>query len=423
MTVSRLSRALVFIVLAGCGGDLQMMAPPGDAAPTIDVPSSSHDTSPPTVDARLPADARPLDSRLPTDAASHGDGREPDAATPEDAPLADVPERPDAAPPDAAIVHIDAQIIHVDAPMIHIDAPVVHPDAVCLPDCNGKACGSNDGCNGICQTGTCGEGSFCVAGSCTCDASSCAGCCSNGACLLGMDHGACGQGGVACAVCSNDTTCTPNGCGQCGGSDEICCFGDDCSAPLSCGGGGMDGVCGCIPSCPQNGVCGASDGCGGNCAGTCNTPPQPSCVDSMTVIVWSQAPGECDFYEGLNSCDYPGFVEDPCEWGCVNGACSTTPPPCMGCIDGNGQCQTPLPPGIAPGAACPTCAGCIQNGVCQPGTTDNACGLGGGQCDNCPAFVTSCPGGGGGSCSAGFTCQLTFLAGPQQTVIDAECGP
>jgi len=36
----------------------------------------------------------------------------------------------------------------------------------CVPDCTGKVCGADNGCGGICQTGTCNIGYECIEGSC-----------------------------------------------------------------------------------------------------------------------------------------------------------------------------------------------------------------------------------------------------------------
>ena len=64
------------------------------------------------------------------------------------------------------------------------------------------------------MTGSCGSGTRCVSGSCTCDSTSCGGCCSAGQCVSGTSNSACGRGGAACSTCSASQICggTPGPC-------------------------------------------------------------------------------------------------------------------------------------------------------------------------------------------------------------------
>ena len=71
-----------------------------------------------------------------------------------------------------------------------------------------------------------------------------------------------------------DAGCVPVCSGKCGGSDG--CGGycpDNCVSPQTCGGGGVQFVCGeektfvCTPKCTNK--CGGSDGCGSLCPNTC----------------------------------------------------------------------------------------------------------------------------------------------------------
>jgi phosphate-induced protein 1 len=63
-------------------------------------------------------------------------------------------------------------------------------------------------------------------------------------------------------------SCTPNCTGKTCGSDGCGGSCGSCTAPQTCGGGGVAGQCGCTASCSGK-TCG-SNGCGGSC-GTCST--------------------------------------------------------------------------------------------------------------------------------------------------------
>jgi len=133
------------------------------------------------------------------------------------------------------------------------DVGVVVPMA-CSPNCAGEACGSSDGCGGICDTG------------CVC-VPSCAGL------ACGSPDGC---GGVCTYGCICIPSCSPLDCGTwdgCGGSCMFGCFcfpscgGDECGTPDGCGGT-CNGGCLCSPSCGAF-DCGTSDGCGGTCSEGC----------------------------------------------------------------------------------------------------------------------------------------------------------
>lgn len=102
----------------------------------------------------------------------------------------------------------------------------------CAPSCT--QCGGDDGCGGVCMTGSCaGPQDQCNSGTCVCQST--------------------------CLTCGGD-----DGCGN------ICTTG-------ACGGGAQyqcsNGSCVCVPKCTS---CGGSNGCGGKCAtGTC--PSGQSC--------------------------------------------------------------------------------------------------------------------------------------------------
>lgn len=94
----------------------------------------------------------------------------------------------------------------------------------CTPNCAGKACGADDGCGGICQTGSCPTCQSCVAGVClNADSDNrCATTCCDGECCPVSGH-VCGnlyQAGVGC--------CFPNGTPNVCTADNyvtVCCAG------------------------------------------------------------------------------------------------------------------------------------------------------------------------------------------------------
>ncbi len=197
----------------------------------------------------------------------------------------------------------------------------------CTPSCTGKPCGASDGCAGVCTQGQCTQGQRCVAGTCACDPSSCAGCCSGNMCMSGTDESACGRGGADCAVCPRDIACGTASCGTCGGNGQRCCDGDACSAPLSCGGGGQSGVCGCAPNCAGQ-ACGASDGCGGVCsAGSCPTGQHCAsdvCICDTTSCTGCCSAGQCAAGTTVTACGWGGRACIACTNGqtCGTGTCN-----------------------------------------------------------------------------------------------------
>ena len=71
---------------------------------------------------------------------------------------------------------------------------------VCAPSCSGKQCGADDGCRGICQTGSCPNTEACVAGSCV-----------SSLCIdkiKNQDETDVDCGGVICPKCAIGKTCS-----------------------------------------------------------------------------------------------------------------------------------------------------------------------------------------------------------------------
>lgn len=181
---------------------------------------------------------------------------------------------------------------------------------ICIPSgckpqgCAPNACGQNpDGCGGTMSCGGCPEPDVCSApteGVCRCegesDAELCARIFKNCGTVTAVDR--CGETrAVECGTCAEPQTCggggienlcgcRPKTCeelGACGQVFDGCSRTLDCwcSAPNSCGGGGVEGMCGCTPiGCAEQGVsCGeAYDGCGqmidcGPCPSGTSPPP------------------------------------------------------------------------------------------------------------------------------------------------------
>jgi hypothetical protein len=196
-------------------------------------------------------------------------------------------------------------------------------------------------------------------------------------------------------------TCGPAGDG-CGG--QLDC--GTCTAPLSCGGGGVAGQCGApdggscqAQSCPQQGLqCGQTgDGCGGvlNC-GVCTAPA--SCVGGQCVVpdAGGCAPVSC-MQQSL-SCGQAG---DGCG-GVLNCGACTAPATCV-----SGSCVAPdSGPGCVP-------ASCTQQRL-QCGQAGDGCG-GVIACGNCPAG-SACIGGtcvaSDGGCMPTSCAQQNLACGP-----------
>lgn len=286
---------------------------------------------------------------------------------------------------------------------------------VCVPDCEGKACGDYDGCGSRCG-GACDPGKFCsiALGVCTdqCDASSCPnGCCdASGLCQSGLDDASCGAHGQACAACpSGGPACVldfawPPAGGECQPCDSTTCPEGCCSAEGHCETAKADAECGhqgaacvdctvqgsvcvdyagscaeCNPDCDGK-ACGDSDGCGGACNGFCATG---TCVVNDSSFVNGCYP--CNPTTCTGCCDADG----KCVYGGTQHTCGTDGVSCFDC--GDQECTadwTVFPP-------VETCAACGSS--CMPPFPPGSdyC-----QSDGCGGV---CP---GSVCSGGGTCQI-----------------
>jgi len=240
-----------------------------------------------------------------------------------------------------------------------------------------------------------------------------------------------GKAGVAGAGCPGDgepgdTTCCADkechdlnseekNCGQCGTA---------CAPPLTC----ENGQCVCPTGQTQCGtVCvdltSDSANCG-SCQHPCNQPPPNACTSAADGVDHYAAQGTCSnsvchYDTTTEACIGPAVC---CDATCVDhtkdpttccGVVCNEPPPDSCSADGtaivhhdsNGTCSIGSCSYAPTNEACPTnehCAGgqcvgcgsgtcpdgcCDANGICQTGTSDAACGGGGGgACINCAHF-------------------------------------
>ena len=251
----------------------------------------------------------------------------------------------------------------------------------CLPNCDGKWCGDDNGCGDKCQR--CPENSTCnfisLTWQCVCPGPWCGGnCCSTGQ--------VCGPG-ETCQAC--EPQCTGKACGDdgCGGTCGSCsegqvCYQSSCCTPQSCTGkecgdagcGTSCGSCGvkevcdangqcqCVPQC-QNKECG-SDGCGGNC-GSCSAGQ--TCLTATGICCTPGCAGkQCGADDCGTSCG-----SCPLDKTCVNGKC-TCAPDCAGKNCGSDGC----------GGSCGTCPSGkeCKGGKCQ--SCSSSCSSTLGSCSN-----------------------------------------
>jgi hypothetical protein len=290
----------------------------------------------------------------------------------------------------------------------------------------GIACGpAGDGCGNQLNCGTCVSPQTCggggVFGHCGypdgggCQAQTCA--------SQGISCGPAGDGcgnQINCGSCVSPQTCGGGGVsGQCGYPDAASCAptscaaqsitcgpaGDGCgnllscgtcTAPATCGGGGVPGQCGrpdagsCKPlTCAaQNVACGpAGDGCGNQVdCGSC-TPP--------ATCGGGGVPSQCGYPDASScaplTCAQQNISCGPTGDGCGNQVNCGTCPSGQACGGGGvpGHCGAPDSGSCAP----VTCA--QQNISCGP--TGDGCGnlI---QCGNCPSGQTCGGGGVAGQC-------------------------
>jgi hypothetical protein len=285
---------------------------------------------------------------------------------------------------------------------------------------------------GTCQGGCVAPFKQCLNGTC-CDESQCRSC-EGGACVTWCD-----QPGMRCEnnTCICDGLSCPNGCctgGPAGGECKVVDFntdpkncggcGNKCAAGLACVGGNCQGGCAPPLEACLDGTCCDTSQCQFCRQGTCVSVCQAGlrCVNNECI---------CDEQSGCKGCCQGGQCvaprnqnEDTCGAGgetclacqppafCCGGSCCYLPEQAAGrpvccwhqgipqvfgtCVDVHSdphncgdcfhQCTADQ---HCVGGTCvcdrQTCPrGCCDaSGVCQPGTTDQLCGRGGGSCGAC----------------------------------------
>jgi hypothetical protein len=306
-------------------------------------------------------------------------------------------------------------------------------DGRCLPECDWRYCGDDDGCGGTCG---CLSGAQCIDWTCvmldavqsddapldsTPSDDQCLGltCTHGGACCFGQCCASgeqCLPGGVCGPPCVPDCrgrTCGGDGCGgSCG----------DCGPDCLC----YDGTCQCDTICPSHSQCG--DQCCGDQQTCCL---DRECCDDDQTCIWGPTPAL--FFCCTPSCDGRNCGPDRC-----GGSCGTCPAghPCL-----NGLCDgKPLAPvpkcgdGICQTSE--TCATCASDCACAPGDNCLAgvcvdcqdlctkagadCGLlQGCNCGTCPGACDTCK---ANQCVEDCNCRCTRAGATCGKIGGCSCG-
>ncbi len=263
-------------------------------------------------------------------------------------------------------------------------------EPVCVPQCEGKVCGP-DGCDGSC--GDCADDLICDVDSGQCQQPPCEPQCAGKECGPDACGGECGFCPAVAPNCDPDglcqLACTPDcggkSCGSdgCGGSCGVC------EGELVCN----DGACGppCVPQC-EGLVCGP-DGCGGEC-GACESGSV--CSDGVCEVCNADCDGKTCGADGCGGscgactddevCSADFECTALCNAGCAGGK-TCGPDGCGGVC---GTCPGDL--------ACNSDGFCFDPDFCEPLCAEGAeCGPNGcgGTCGNCP---------GGQFCTPESTC-------------------
>jgi len=255
-----------------------------------------------------------------------------------------------------------------------------------------------------------------------------------GSCTAPQTCGGCGVAGQCCAPSEDSGACIPLTCanyptGTCGQQSDGCgalTVDCPCTAPQTCGGGGIAGMCGsppsedagsgssCVPfTCASYpaGTCGQqSDGCGGLTPDCSPCPAGQTCGGCGVVSqCCAPPPSTCT----PQTCGDQGIACGPAGDGCGNviascGSC-TAPQTCGGCgmpgqCCGSSMCvpETCGQQSIACGPAGDGCGNLIPNGcgTCPAGQTCGGCGVPGQCCAT------------GGTCTPKTCAQLNINCGP-----------
>lgn len=267
----------------------------------------------------------------------------------------------------------------------------------------------------------------------------------------GLDDYATSDGGAdaqpdAPATCS-PATC-PSGCcdttGKCRAGIDLLACGGGGQACENCQADGFDQCDTTLHACEtKQPMCNTATCPTGCCTTVGGTPACISGVSSVACGLGGQACVDCT-QSGqvcdLNShscqtvtCDATtcaGCCQgNVCQPGTTDGACGlggiacTTCPSTASCNPSSGKCN--LPPPKCNASTCPS--GCCSGDICiTPGTTDTACGTPGGACVDCTKLGEACM---GGKCAPSMgTCNAMSCVGCCQAgtcfagFLDSRCG-
>lgn len=241
-----------------------------------------------------------------------------------------------------------------------------------------------------------------------CGPTTCFGCCDSttGQCVAGTVTSACGNGGYVCTACSGSQTCSGGQCSSGGttcGNCSGCCSGSTCVINTS------ERFCGTTGSACQacdpgeicaNGIC-ASAGCSSaTCLSGCCY--NGSCVElaNQTTTICGTGGSACSPCQPNQQCQSGSCAAVACNaTTCSDGCCDATGT-CVrpgssqaACGSGGGQCDVCEADETCDTGAChpttqecgpATCGdGCCNAQGCQPGNVQGACGTGGGTCNEC----------------------------------------
>lgn len=263
----------------------------------------------------------------------------------------------------------------------------------CIPNCAGKSCGADDGCGSPCTSGYCSNGGQCINGQCLTQLQDCTqlgGVCKSSCLASETDISntyQCGIGGHCCQA--NTPSCT-NECATEG--QKICTSALSYEACQK----GLDGCLHWVSnSCPSstpycsNGACTSTSTSTSSCIQGGSPTTQSYCKDSYGGTQTSQCSGSDQLiYYHCNSAataciSDPIYCTSQCGNSgalCINGACVcntgacttsnqattcasyTSPDKCKVGTCSNGQCQSQS---VADGTICQTSSG---SGTCQSGT-------------------------------------------------------
>ena len=185
------------------------------------------------------------------------------------------------------------------------DGGVAEEDAVCVPDCAGKACGS-DGCGGSC--GECGPEDWCVNDECV----------PVGGCIPNCTDKECGSDGCdgICGVCDAEEICKAGGvCGLPSSGSETCIDTYNCIAQC-----GTDALCAedCVGQASDEALeeLGVLSACQEGCPAQDMSCLMDICVGELAACAYeASGVASClDMFTCLQTCD---VIDAVCQNNCI----------------------------------------------------------------------------------------------------------